>query len=152
MSRQKINIKRVTIGFTDKMLEMVEKIQQERGLMSFAAAVHFAVAELYKKDNPAYMALKANETPEERMKRRKEEKEAKEDMVRLDQLAILEALGGKLVVKEGNEVCVYYTYSGKKRFEQTVSLNMLSTDLVKTQYQPNREKVESLQKEGKTDY
>ncbi len=143
---------RKSMMFKEEMLDMISKIQSKNALPSFTAAVHFAVASMYAKDNPAYMALKANETPEERVARKKAEKEAKENMFREDQLAILEELGGKLETKEGNEVCVYYTYSGKKRFEQTVSLNMLSSDLVKTQYQPNRTKVEELQAQGKTDY
>lgn len=144
--------KRYGIAFTPRMVEMVNEIMNNRGLMSFSAAVHFAVAELYKKDNPAYVALRTNETPADRMLRKKQEKEAKEDMARADQLAILEALGGQLINKEGSEVAVYFTYSGKKRFEQDVSLSMLTTDLVKTQYQPSRERVEQLQAEGKVDY
>ena len=134
------------------MIEMIQKIQKKNGLPSFTSALHFAVATLHAKMEPAYLTLKANESPEERVMRKKKEKEAKEDLVRADQLAILKALGGRLEDREGSEVCVYYTYSGKKRFEQAVSLNMLSTDLVKTQYQPNRTKVEQLQAEGKTDY
>lgn len=134
------------------MVAMVEGIKKKNALPSFSAAIHFAVASMHAKDNPAYITLKANESPEERVRRKKEERTAKEDIVREEQLDILKQLDGKLVEKEGAEVCVYFTYSGKKRFEQTVSLNMLSTDLVKTQYQPNRAKVEQLQREGKTDY
>lgn len=143
---------RYGIVFTERMVEMVNEIKENRGLMSFSAAVHFAIAELHKRDNPAYVHLRTNESPADRVARKKQEKEAKEDMARADQLAILEALGGELVVKEGSEVATYYNYSGKKRFLQEVSLSMLTTDLIKTQYQPSRERVEQLQAEGKTEY
>lgn len=152
MDKEKIIITRKSIGFTKRMEEMVEKIQADRGLMTFSDAVHFAIAELYKKDNPAYMALKVNETPEERVQRREQEKKAKEELFRQDQLAILEKLGGELIEREGGEVATYYTYTGKKRFQQVVPISMLSTDFLKTQYQPSREKVEELQRKGEVDY
>ena len=146
------NMIRKSILFKEEMVEMIKKIQNKNALPSFTAAIHFAVAAMYAKDNPAYMALKVNESPMERAQRKAQEKKAKEEIIRAEQIGILKSLGGELVVKEGRDTARYYTYSGRKRFMQEVSLSMLSEDLVKTQYQPSKAKVEELQKEGKVDY
>lgn len=137
------------MSFTDRMGEMVEELQNKLGLMSFSGVVHFAITELYRKEFPAY---KETASPEERLKTKKMQKAMQEEEAMDEFRELAKALDGRIVVEGGKEFCVYYNYTGRTRFEQKVPLNMLSSDLVKTQYQPSREKVEQYQKEGKTDY
>jgi len=140
------------IKFTERLLEMVEEIKARKGFPTFTAVVHAALIEMYTRMNPDYKATLRPESPEDRVKRRKAEKDVKAEMVRSDSFEVVALLGGQIITEAGKEFCKYFTYSGKKRFEQKVPLNMLSNDLVITQFQPSREKVEILQKEGKVDY
>jgi hypothetical protein len=155
-----INVKQLTymaskklITFTDRLVDMVQELENHKGFPSFSAVVHSAIIEMHSKTFPGYIRpLAKDENPADRLKRKQRDNDVKKEMVRADMLAIVEQLGGKVAVEAGKEFCVYFTYAGKKRFEQKVPIEMLSSDLVKTQYQPTREKVEQLQKEGKVDY
>lgn len=140
-----------TISFTKRMKEMIEEIEQHRGFPTFTSVVHHAVIELYKKEFPGYL-VKREESPEERVERQEKEKDVKKKNVKKKLIKISDALGGKIINELGTEYCVYYTYNYAKRYEQKIPLNMLSTDLVASQYQPSKEAVEKLQVEGKTNY
>lgn len=140
------------ITFTSRMVEMIEEIQEAKGYMSFSAVVHAAIVEMYTKTFPAYNRPFSGETGTDRVKRKDEEKKAKEDIVREELLAIADELGGELITENGKEVVRYFTYSKKKRYAQEVSLALLSQDLLKTQYAPDKATVLRLQKEGKVDY
>lgn len=141
------------ISFTDRLTEMVEEIQEAKGYTTFTSVVHQAIIDLHTRTFPAYLkSPKAAESPEDRVRRKAEEKKAKEEGVREEKLEIAKALKGKVVSEAGNEFCVYYTYTGKKRYEQKIPLMLLTTDVLKNQYHPSKEKVEQYQKEGKTDY
>jgi len=141
------------IAFTEKMAEMVEELQEKKGYMSFSSVIHQAVVDMHTKAFPAYVREpSARETPEDRVRRKSEEKRAKEDIRREEQLAVMAELEGELIEKAGVEYVKYYTYTNSKRYEQNVPLIEMSSDLVKTQYQPTRERVEKLREQGKTDY
>lgn len=141
------------IAFTEKMAEMVAELQERKGYMSFSAVVHQAIVDMHTKAFPAYVREpSARETPEERVRRKSEEKQAKEGIRREEQVTIVAELGGEVIEKNGQEYVKYYTYTNSKRYEQNVPLIEMSTDLVKTQYQPSRERVEKLREQGKTDY
>lgn len=143
-------IKKV-LTFTPRMYEMVGEIEREKGYISFSAVIHQAIIDLHDSTFPKY-AKKKEESPRGRIERLKAEKEAKLDIAREGFIELLDALGGKIERVAGKEFAVYFTYTGRKRYEQKVPLEMLSTDIVKTQYQPSKEKVEQLQREGKVDY
>lgn len=136
------------------MVEMVDELMERKGYMFFSGVIHQAVIDMYSKAFPSYVREPAaRETPGEKVRRKAEQKEAAAAQAREGQLAIVEQLGGTVVTKDGgNEMARYYTYTGKKRFEQEVALDQISSDLVKTQYFPSKEKVLALQAEGKTDY
>lgn len=144
--------KKKMLTFTPVMAERIEQLKEEIGVHSFSAVVHYAVMQLWAKNHPAYTE-KFKADPAERVRIREEEKIAKQAMIEEEQSEVCEQLGGKVMeVEGGGKVCVYFTYSGKHRYEQRVPLKMVSTDLINNQYMPSREKVEQLQKEGKTDY
>lgn len=141
------------IKFNDRHEEMIAKLRDEFGYPSFSSVVHQAVVDMYKKNFPSYMMDKrVEEKPEDRMKRRADEKKAKEDIAKAELTKIAAELGGAITTESGKDFCVYFTYTNKKRFEQKVPLTLLSTDLVKTQYFPSKEAVLKLQKEKKVDY
>lgn len=145
--------KRKLIAFSDRQLEMVDEVKSVKGYPSFSSVIHAAVVELHTRTFPNYMRpLARDESPAEKVARKTGEKKAKEAIAKEAQMEILRQLDGSLVVEQGNEFALYFTYTGKKRFEQKVPLSLLSTDMVRTQYQPSRERVEELQKEGKVDY
>lgn len=141
-----------TIRFASKMEEDIKQMMEEKGYISFSAVVHHAVMELYRSYYPAYTTAKKDNSPKGRMKRIQDEREAKIELEYEKLAGICEDLGGDTEIKGGNEYCVYYTYSGKKRHQQEIPVNMLSEDLIKTQYSPSREKVEQLQRDKKVDY
>ena len=141
------------ITFTDRLVEMVQELENHKGFPSFSAVVHSAIIEMHSKTFPGYVRpLAKDENPADRLKRKQRDNEVKKEMVRADALAVVEHLAGSVVVESGKEFCVYFTYAGRKRFEQKIPIEMLSTDLVKTQHQPSKDKVLQLQKEGKVDY
>ena len=140
------------LTFTPRMAEMVEEIKGAKGYVSFSAVVHAAIIELYTKTFPNYMRpLVKDEDPASRLRRKAAIKEARAELFREDQLEIVKELGGTVVEDGGKEYCAYFTYSGAKRFEQKIPLQFLTNELMKSQYQPSRERVERLQREGKTD-
>ena len=144
-------MKRQLITFPTRLEEMVQELKDEKGYASTTAVVHAGLIELHTKAFPNYMR-KPPSTGVERVRVQQDTKKAKEDAAEGVFRELSDALGGKIVVEGGKSFCVYFTYTGKKRFEQKVPLELLSTDLVKTQYQPSKEKVLKLQAEGKTDY
>lgn len=146
------NIKKM-LTFTPAMAARIEQLRDEIGVHSFSSVIHFAVSRLWDAKHPAYAAKLASPDPAERVRIRDEEKKAREEIVEKEQIEVCNQLGGQVLEEEGgNKVCVYHTYTGKKRYEQKIGLRMLSPDLVKSQYMPSREKVEQLQKDGLVDY
>lgn len=140
------------ITFTQRMIEMVEEIRVAKGYVSFSAVVHAAVVEMHTKTFPNYMRPMKEDDPAARVRRKAMEKEAREDMVREEHLEVARQLGATIVTEGGKEFAVYYNYVQSKRYEQKVPIQLLSTDLLKAQYQPSREKVEQLQRDKKVDY
>lgn len=146
-----MNIKK-TLVFSKRLVEMIEELQSKRGFLSFSATVHSCIAEVYSRAFPAYSIGITKETPEEKLQRKEKEKEAKINMEKDKLREIVRQLGGQTVIDKGTEFAVYYTYAGKKRYEQKTPLTMISSDILRTQYQPNRETVERYQAEGKSEY
>jgi len=146
------NIKRKMLYLNERHMEMLNDIKAEKGYKQDTMVFYQALIDMHAKMFPAYARTRELESPTEKVNRKEEEKKAKEDIVKSELLAIAQQLGGEIIDKGGKEFVKYFNYSGKKRFEQLVPLTMMSTDLVKIQYQPSRERVEQLQKEGKTEY
>lgn len=141
------------ITFSPRMVEMIQEIQDTKGYVSFSSIIHTAVVELHTHIFPNYLRpLAKDEDPAKKIKRKAMEKEVKKETARNEYLRLVEELKGQVVEESGKEFCLYFTYTGKKRFEQKIPLQMVSSDMVKTQYQPSKERVEQLQREGKVDY
>lgn len=144
-------IKKV-ISFTDKMNQMVEEIKAERGYMSFSSVIHQAIVDMHKGIFyvPAYAQPRKDSNPKNRVERKQAEKEAKQEMMREEKTETCRHLGGEIIEKVGGaKVCKYFTYYHTKKYQQEVSIDMLTEDLIKTQYEPSKERVEQLITEGK---
>lgn len=142
-----------TLRFTERMVEMVEELKEARGYATFSSVVYTAIAELHSKTFPAYRKMGTTvKSPEEKERDLVGRKRAKEQIRIEEREAVCKLLDGKIADEGGTKVCVFYNYINKKRYLQKVALAQLSEDLIKTQYQPSKEKVERLQKEKKTDY
>ena len=141
---------------TKRMIEMTDELVDELGYNSRADAITAAVIAHYRKTFPLYNQQKTAKelaTPRDRITARIEEEKVREEMNRETQLAILAELGGTLSDKVGEaDKAVWYTYNYKKRYEQRMPLKMLTTELLKSQFYPNRKTVEKLQKDGLTTY
>lgn len=141
------------ITFTPRMSEMIDEIQRVKGYVSFSAVIHAAVVDLHSRTFPAYKGVSSREEdPMTKVRRKAAEKEAKKDLVREEKVSIVEELGGEVIEEHGVEYCTYYTYSGRKRFAQRVPLLLVNAELIKAQYQPNKERILKLQQEKKVDY
>lgn len=128
------NTKKV-ITFNPRMREMIKQLRETQGYMSDSAVIHNAIIRMHSKEFPMYAQLKSS-TSERKM------------TVEEDRMHICNLLEGKIVGSK----CVFFNYSGKKRFLQELPLSIMSDDLFKTQYQPSREKVDQLRKDKKVDY
>lgn len=135
---------------TERLNDMMRELREERGYSTDTQVVYEGINELYRKTFPAYLknSPKSDLTPENKAKVKVQEKKINEELKREEQKEICYLLEGEVK----GDSCVYYKYSGRKRFENSIPLSMLNEGMVKTQYSPNREKVEQIQAEGKAEY
>lgn len=120
------------IVFPGPMMRMIDVICKRRGTTNFSEAVKYCVSETFYRPKPAERKIA--------------------DHFKIDNLPICDELGGEVVSKNNKQMCQYYTYFNKKRFLNEVSVDALSDDMIKNQYQPSKEKVMKLQMAGKVDY
>lgn len=134
---------------TEKALEMIEEIKQEKGYAHKTNVIAEAIIQMHAKVFPAYVQKRIEPlTPEEKIKREEERQEIRKKQELDKKLDIANRLEGTV---EGT-VCKFYRYSDTERYEMEVPLARLSEDMVETQYSPSKEKVLELQKKKKTKY
>lgn len=142
--------------FTPRMVSMIKEIQKSQGYSTQAAVVHQAIIEMYNNTFPAYLQNKKNREkpldPDVVAAMELEQEAARQRASEVKLEGICRALGGEVLNEEGHKSCRYYNYSGKKRYEQTVTLSQLNQNLLQNQYHPSKERVLKLQQDGKVDY
>lgn len=117
--------------------EMIEKIKGKRGMKKNSEVIRTAIFELYSQYYKDYgkdsIATKPKKTQEEK------------EMDRQHELCML--LSGTVEEREGKKYCIYKTY--EKVNPKTVNINnqeipfsLLTTEIIKKQYYPNKEDVE----------
>ncbi len=150
----KLKSKLISITASPRLQEMVQDIKDRRGYSTTTQVFTQGVVELYTRLYPAYMAEKKSAlTPKARAREAVEEKEEKKLIAQEKLVDFCTELGGNVKTDGGGvKVCYYYNYANDKRYEQETPLEMLSEDLLKTQYEPSKTKVVQLQKDGKVDY
>lgn len=152
-----------------KPLMMLEDLKEERGYAHNPPVIIEALASLHRKSFPAgyYSTQKRprsdsddydpTEDENEIIVRQEEKKiarkEAQKKIADKKYRDIASQLKGEVIEKgPGNFVVRYFQYSGRNRNTVTVSLSSMHEGLVRKQYYPSKEEVESLQKEGKCNY
>lgn len=131
--------KRFSFLVSERTAQMIEEIKVEKGFTTATQVFIAAIAELHRKALPAYA---------QGFRGPSEPKLSKEESSRREGLRICKELDGRV---DGNH-CVYYKYAGKARYEQKIPLNLLSDEMVRTQYSPNRARIEELRAAKMTDY
>lgn len=133
------------------MLEMIEELQEKRGLPTFTAVIHFCVSDTHERNFKDY-AQRAKMSPEDKAEAdaRKDEHKLNREIEKCKKIA--EQLGGKVFPEGGALYCEYYTYSKSSRWLQKMPLLNLTEELLANQYFPSKEVVEQYQKDGKVDY
>lgn len=139
--------RKLLVSFNDETAKMLEEIQARTGSPSSNAAVNFAIFEAHRALFPSYLAGKGTGG---RSKGQKEQERRAEEQQEL--LEICKELEGTLEGEGANKICVYYTYNLRKRYEQRVSLDLLTKEMISGQYQPSKKAVLKLKEEGKTDW
>ena len=152
MEKKNTDVIRKMINLSPRLQEMVDEIRDKAGYTSDTAVVHQGIIELHSKImGPVYARGKA-QTPEEKIDSQKAKRQAKQEEAEEQGAIICERLGGEVDVEDGSKVCRYYTYDGKKRYQQKMSLHLLTDQTLDKQYAPSKKKVLELQERGKTDY
>lgn len=155
MTKKSTNSRAFTFRLTDTNREMLEDIMGRRGYPTMAATISQAIIEMhygvFKHDAPSQ--IRRTKTVQERAQEVSEDaakgKPAKVDAALKKQYDICEELGGTIVEKGGVAQCHYYTYEATplgqlNKYLQEVEIGGLTEAMVKVQYSPSKEKVESL--------
>lgn len=138
-----------------RITEMVDEMQQQLGYPTFTSVVTSAIIEKYRKTFPGYVSkvrIDPKSGAPERNLSHNERRGAKKNKERERLIGICESLEGKLSKEGETDICIFYKYSKKNRYEVKMNLFNLHSDLQDQQYYPDRETVEKLQDEGKVNY
>lgn len=121
MNKEKQNAVPVPLRLRPDVLNMIAEISDSFGHESVAETIRYCVKQTHKAEFPAYIQQKKNRTekaelsPEERAKKRAEQKALEQKVERelheSQGQAICDALGGKtLTMANGNKSCEYTSY------------------------------------------
>ena len=145
-------VKKIQLSLTEEMIDKVEELKSELSFSSNSMVWYAALSQLYRSTFPAY-ARAGMRAPEQKVKEKIREKEVKAEFELAAKREVVKQLGGKIVKAEGGaEIANYFTYSGRKRYEQETPLHLITEDLLMSQYSPDRPTVERLHKDKKTDW
>ncbi|MFA6991926.1 MAG: hypothetical protein WC269_01435 [Candidatus Gracilibacteria bacterium] len=131
------------IRFNDKMLEKIKDLMEDCGYPTITAVIHQALIDMHKDQFPAYVQAKnraadiRSSTPLDRSLAAKLEKENKLKGEREERIGICLELEGKII----EDMCHYTTHSNRKSYNQEIPLDMITKDLIGTQYYPDKETV-----------
>jgi hypothetical protein len=145
-------VKKIQLSLTAEMVTKIEELKAELGFSSNSMVWYSALSGLYRSTFPAYARM-SSLSPKQKVQEKLKEKEAKAEFELERKREIVERLDGELVKAEGGaEIAHYFTYAGRKRYEQETPLHLITEDLLASQYSPDRPTVERLHKEKKTDW
>lgn len=133
------NVQR-TISFSPDTWRMLEEIKAHYGQKTLTGTQAQMISEMHRKLFPAYTTSKR---PEGFTTKEEKERSAKES-ARQIQLDIAKQLDGVITVEDGVEICTYFTYARRDRYEQKFSVDLLTPEMVQNQYAPSREVVQRL--------
>ena len=149
-------LKRYSISLSQRNLEQVKALIEYHGYASISETVRVAISQTYNDTYPTYKGggplekanrQEAKQTPEEK-------REAKAQTLKEESYKVCDALNG-LVVKDpvdGTEACHFFQYTSRDRHLQSISVDDLTEDWYDMQYQPSKERVDELIKNGTVNY
>lgn len=132
-----------TISFPERAVEMVNEVMERNGMPTFTSALCSMIAAAYPKmirDYVDKMGIRQM-TPEEKAANKEREKQATGRIQYDRQKLICDALEGTVEKSGHGYVCKYFTHSKYAKYPQTVPLDILTEDLLKSQYSPSKELV-----------
>jgi Arc/MetJ-type ribon-helix-helix transcriptional regulator len=164
MSKTKGSMKRYSISLTKKNISQLDSLQAELGFASISETVRGAIHALHSKTFPSYAQGPRRLTEYEEdgeaipAKPRLTKEQIKEQKLQNEIatcVAICETELNGLVSEDedGNpQTCAYFQYDRTRRFPQEIDILSVNKGLVEAQYNPNKEYVEKLQKDGNVEY
>ena len=152
-------MKRYSISLTNKNLEQIDNLIGELGFASISEAVRGSIHALHSKTFPHYTRGREAIVSEQEVETIKPSKKAIDEQKKANELAhkvniCEQALGGVVAYDEDDQPvqCAYFQYDGRRRHLQEMDIKSVTTDLVESQYIPNKDYVTKLQAEGHIDY
>lgn len=141
---------RITVNVSEGMKEKIAEIMEKSSLMSQTHVVNNAILLLHQKTFKDYIENRPSgkmtvedkvdyELKRSDIKKQKHEEKQKAFCVRLD---------GKLERSNSGFVCRYFNYSRQGKHEQVLPLDYLNEEIIENQYQPSKEKLKELIKNG----
>lgn len=145
-------MKKYTINFADRQVEMIEEIKEVEGYLTVTEIMHTALRLLYRKAKPAYSnqsMMTTSATPEDRAKKKIEIKQATEKVkmdakIKEKTFICEQILGGKMVKNDsGVLVCKYSNYfaDGTPDEEQTLGIDVVNKSYANYQFFPDKKTV-----------
>lgn len=147
---------RKTFLVDEGLVEVIKKLKKDNHYNSETAVIIEAVMSLNRKLNPGYVVSRAEtraKTPEQKLDEEDERKRIKKQREEDAQMVIVNALEGRVSIGAGGgKVVKYYTYDRKNRYQQQLPIDMMSEDLIASQYFPTKEDVLARQAKGEVNY
>lgn len=143
-----------SVRLNERLDEMIEDMMREKGYHSLSHVVQQAIIEIHLKNFPPYTYQSKYKSAEERLREKEYNREQRQRAKEEEQESIcLNELNGRVInTPTGERTCKYFTYVHKERYEQDLPLDMVTKELSKSQYSPDRKTVNRLQLEGKVNY
>jgi len=145
---EKTKTKRILVALGGNAELMLQEIMKRTSSPSMSAAINLAIFEAHRSFFPAYMQKGTKGLGSSRAARLHDERKEEE----AEQIGICKSLEGSIEGQGENKVCTYFTYNLRKRYQQRMSLGVLTVEMVAGQYQPNKEVVMKLKEAGKCDW
>ncbi len=139
--------RRFTVVLNERTERMIRDIKEYYGYDTDSLVTRIALMEMYFR-----LPDKGGSEPKIPKKIKSTTKKKVDEPIDTEFLSICNDLKGSVDTSDGTPYCVYYTYNHTKRHEQHIPIEMLTQELINTQYFPNTETVERLTLEGKCNY
>lgn len=145
------------ITFSNKSIEMIETLIEEKGYLSISQTVNRGIEELYKTYSKYGKELGDKSTADEDIEKQAERKvkfnQAKKEQEEKNKLApkikICEVdLGGEVVTNpDGSKICKWQTHDVNKSYDQAIALSQCGEYLIPNVFMPDKDTVLKVRKD-----
>lgn len=134
--------KTISTSHTQVVLDKLDAIIEQEGLMSRSAGVDHCIRVIHAKMFPAYAAPR----PAGTKFGGEEPRETVAEKTEREQGEICARLGGVVEEGAGGKVCIFKNYHFDKEYEQEIPFGRLTEAMVQNQFTPSKEAVEKARK------